>query len=77
MNLELIGLFASILILISACCNTQKKMGIILLRALNMLGSIIYVYYGYVLHSYSLMFLNLFMVIINGVYFYTHVKNYS
>ena len=76
-NFEIIGFCASILILISACCNTHKEKGIILLRALNMVGSLVYVYYGFLINSYSLIFLNAFMAIINAVYFYRHIQHFS
>lgn len=74
MNIEIVGMIASVIILISACCNTTSNKGIVLLRGLNIIGSLIYVYYGFKIHSISLVILDSCMILINGFYLYKHSK---
>ena len=74
---EIVGVIASILILFSICANTTKKNGILILRGLNILGSLIYIYYGYLIHSYSIILLDSVAVIINTVYMFKHIKEYD
>lgn len=77
LSTEIIGIVASILILCSICANTTKKKGILILRALNTLGSLVYIYYGYLIGSYSIMLLDTVAVVINVVYLVRHTKEYS
>lgn len=63
--IELIGTLASILILTSMCIKSTTVKGNILMRVINIIGSIIFVYYGYVLGAYSTILLNAVCVIIN------------
>lgn len=77
LSTEIVGVVASILILCSICANTTKQKGILLLRALNTLGSLIYIYYGYLIHSYSIILLDTVAVIINTVYMFKHIKEYD
>lgn len=74
MNIEIVGIIASIIILISACANTTSNKGILLLRGLNIIGSLLYVYYGFKIHSISLVVLDSCMILINGFYLYKHSK---
>lgn len=58
----LIGLLASVIVLISMCFNTRTKKGELLLRSWNLVGSILSVIYGLLLGV-----LGAGMILLNGV----------
>ena len=60
--IALIGLIASIIVLISMCFNTRTKKGELLLRSWNLVGSILSVIYGLLLGV-----LGAGMILLNGV----------
>lgn len=65
---KLIGVIASILIFISMCVKSTTITGNIAMRIINILGSIIFIYYGYLLSAYSTILLNAVCTIINLYY---------
>ena len=74
---ELVGTFGSIFILISMCFSTKTKKGTILLRTLNFIGSVIYIYYGILIDAFNVIFLNVFMIIANLYYIIKEFQNNS
>ena len=64
--IELIGLLASILVLVSMCVKSSNKRGNIIMRVINSIGSIVFIYYGLALSAYSTAFLNAGAVIVNA-----------
>lgn len=66
-SVEYIGLVASLFILVSMCFPTSSKKGTILLRVLNILGSIAFVVYGALLPAISTAVLNGCVIIVNTV----------
>ena len=66
--IELIGIFASALILVSMCVSSSNIKGNILMRLINIVGSIIFIYYGFELNAYSTAILNISAVIVNIYY---------
>lgn len=74
MSVEIIGFIASGIVLLSACSNTTTNKGILLLRGLNILGSLLYIYYGFQIHSLSLVLLDSCMVCVNVFYLYKHFR---
>lgn len=60
---ELIGYIASLIVAISLMMSSVLK-----LRLLNLLGSLIFSIYGFIIKSYPVGFLNLFIVIVNIYY---------
>lgn len=66
-SVEYIGLAASLFILVSMCFPTNSKKGTILLRVLNILGSIAFVVYGALLPAISTAVLNGCVIIVNTV----------
>ena len=52
--IELFGILASICILISFTFKEQRK-----IRIINMIGCIVFVFYGILIKSFSIIFLNL------------------
>ena len=71
---ELIGTCGSLFILVSMCFSTRTKQGTIALRALNLIGSIVYIYYGILLNAFSVVFLNACMVLVNAHYVFREFK---
>lgn len=63
MFMELVGYFASFLVLVSLLMSSVVK-----LRIINSIGSAIYVVYALVIHSYPTALMNLGLVIINLYY---------
>ena len=53
MNIELLGTFASILVLISFLMKNEK-----MIRSVNIVGAIVFVVYGICIKAFSIWFLN-------------------
>lgn len=66
-SVEYIGIVASLFILASMCFPTRIKKTTIMLRALNIVGSIAFIVYGALLPAISTAVLNAGMVIVNTV----------
>lgn len=66
----LIGLLASVVVLVSMCFNTRTKRGERLMRALNFIGSIMSVVYGIILGpaGFGMILLNGTLVFVNLFY---------
>ena len=68
MWIEIFGIISSIIILVSMCFNPQTKLGNILLRSLNLVGSICFIVYGLLLPAYATTFMNSCALVINSIY---------
>lgn len=75
MTTELIGILASVIIFISMCFKSDSFVGNILMRSANVIGSIIFIVYGFLLPAYSTAFLNIGMVIINVYHIINMIAN--
>ena len=64
---EIVGISGSILIAISMVFKTETDRGVMLLRIFNLLGSIVFVVYGFMLPAYSTIILNCICVVLNIV----------
>lgn len=66
----LLGLLASLIVLVSMCFNTRTKRGERLMRSLNFLGSIMSVVYGIILGpaGFGMILLNGTLVFVNLFY---------
>lgn len=73
----LLGLLASLIVLVSMCFNTRTKRGERLMRSLNFLGSIMSVIYGVVLGpaGFGMILLNGTLVFVNLFYLIKDDKN--
>lgn len=60
--IELIGIMASVVIVISFFMNGESK-----LRTLNIVGSIVFIIYGVLIGSVSVVFLNAVSTVVNFV----------
>ena len=76
--IEIVGVIASILILISMCFNSSSYIGSLLMRIFNLIGSIILTVYGSLIQAFSVVFLNGILVLVNIYYLINLiVKNYK
>lgn len=68
----IVGLLASIIVLVSMCFNTRTQRGEFLMRVLNFIGSVISVIYGIVLGptGFGVIILNGPLVFINLIYLF-------
>ncbi len=66
--IEAIGIAATIFILISMCVNTSTWKGDVWMRAINIVGSIIFMVYGILLPAISTAVLNGLLIFINIFY---------
>lgn len=66
----IIGLVASIIVLVSMCFDTSTRKGDILLRSWNLVGSILSVIYGIILgpDGFGMILLNGILVFVNMYY---------
>lgn len=62
---EIVGISGSILIAISMVFKTTTDKGVMYLRIFNLLGSIVFVVYGFMLPAYSTIVLNCICVVLN------------
>ena len=65
MVIEIIGILATILILISMSFKTTSIKWSIWMRTLNIAGSVVFVVYGFLLPAYSTAILNAALVFVN------------
>lgn len=72
----IIGLVASIVVLVSMCFNPSTKRGNLLMRGVNLVGSIISVIYGLLLGPLGagMILLNGVLVFVNLIYLIKAVK---
>lgn len=76
--IEIVGVIASISILISMCFNSSSYKGSLLMRIFNLIGSIILTVYGSLIQAFSVVFLNGILVLVNIYYLIDLiVKNYK
>lgn len=66
--IEAIGVLASTLIFISMCVQSHTIRGNIIMRIINTIGSLIFIWYGFTVHAWSTGILNIGATIINIVY---------
>lgn len=68
----LIGLLASVIVLVSMCFDTSTRKGNLLLRSCNLIGSILSVIYGVMLgaNGFGMLILNVPLVFVNLYYLF-------
>ena len=72
--IELIGISSTVLILISMLFKTTTIKGSILMRSLNIAGSVVFVVYGCLLPAISTAVLNTALVIVNTYHLVLLIK---
>jgi len=73
--IEVIGIIAAVLILISTMFPTMSFKGSIWLRSINIIGSIVFVVYGILLPAIATAVANAGIIVVNIVHIYLLVKN--
>lgn len=73
----IIGLVASITVLVSMCFNTSTKRGNMLMRSVNLVGSVVSVIYGALLGptGAGMILLNGVLVFVNAYYLILTIKH--
>jgi len=74
MKLEILGIAASIIILIAMLFESTSIKGNIIMRSINIIGSSAFIVYGLLVPAYSTAFLNAATSIVNIVYIIKLVK---
>lgn len=72
---EIIGIVATLFILASMSVNTKTLKGDIWMRAINIVGSVVFVVYGVLLPAWSTAILNVALVVVNTVHLILLIKN--
>ena len=65
MNVEIIGIVATIFVLLSFMMRDVKR-----IRAINIIGALLFVFYGFMIDSFSTSLLNSALVIIHTFYLF-------
>lgn len=73
--IELIGIIAAVLILISTMFPTMSFKGSVWLRSINIIGSIVFVVYGILLPAIATAIANAGIIVVNIVHICLLVKN--
>lgn len=76
-KLEIIGLIASLLVLFSMVFKTTTFKGTMIMRILNLLGSIFFIIYGFLLGAYSTGICNGCLFFINIYYIVKEIRDYN
>lgn len=72
----LLGLLASVVVLVSMCFNTRSRKGEVLMRSINLIGSILSVIYGVLLGPLGagMILLNGVLVFVNAFYLWKSLR---
>jgi CHASE2 domain-containing sensor protein len=74
MLIETVGIFSTLLILVSMCFKTTSFKGSLIMRILNLLGSIVFMVYGILLPAISTAVLNAALIMVNGYHLLILIK---
>lgn len=75
--IEFIGIGATLLILVSMCFKTVSFKGSLLMRVLNIAGSVVFVVHGALLPAISTAVLNGCLVIVNTIHLILLIKEHK
>ena len=73
--IEIVGIVATLLILVSMCFKTTSYKGSLYMRILNIIGSAVFVVYGILLPAISTAVLNFALIIVSTYHTILLVKN--
>lgn len=73
--IELIGILATIFIIISMSCKTTSRKSAMIMRITNIIGSVIFIIYGILLPALSTAILNGIVTIINTYHLILLIKD--
>lgn len=67
-SIELIGIIGSAIVVIAMTAKTTTFVGTIFMRAVNLIGSAVFIAYGFLLPAYATAIMNILLLGINGFY---------
>lgn len=73
--MELIGIIATIILVVSMVSNCRTKNSLIIMRTLNAIASVLFIIYGCLILAYSTILSNIAILIIDLFYVYKIVKS--
>ena len=73
-HVEIIGILGSILVLLAMTVKSSTTKGNITMRIINIVGSVIFVVYGFMISAYSTAFMNIAATLVNGFFIYKLVS---
>ncbi len=65
MWIEILGILATLLILVSMSCKTMTYKGSLIMRITNIAGCMVFTVYGFLLPAYSTGVLNAVLIVVN------------
>ena len=65
MWVEILGIFATLMILVSMSCKTMTFKSSVVMRITNIIGSVAFTVYGFILPAWSTGILNAVLIIVN------------
>ena len=68
MNIEIIGIIASVILICAVSFRSTTPKRNILMRLINIVGSALFVVYGFMIPAYSTAGLNIAIIIVNIIY---------
>ena len=74
MNIELLGIFATVLLVLSMAWCTRSRKGTIIMRIINFISCILFILYGLLLSAWSTMLSNICICIIDIVWVIKAIK---
>lgn len=74
MFIEIIGVVATVILVISMFWSAQTKSGLIAMRLVNAIACILFVWYGVLITAYSIIISNAIILIIDIFYLYKAIK---
>lgn len=76
-NVEIIGIIATVIVLISMSFKTTSFKGTICMRIINLIGSVAFTIYGFLLPAYATAIMNAILFFINIFYLVKETKDYK
>lgn len=73
--IEIIGIIATILLVMSMAYNSKNRKTILVMRSLNAISSLLFIIYSIVLFAYSTILSNLIILLIDIYYILKTYKN--
>lgn len=76
-NFEVIGIIASVLVVFSMVFKTTTYRGTMMMRILNLTGSIFFIVYGFLLPAYATAITNSCALLLNALYIVKEYKDHK
>ena len=77
MWIEILGIFATLMIIVSMACKTMTYKGSVVMRITNIVGSVAFTVYGFLLPAYSTGVLNAILIVVNTYHLVKLIKEHK